>query len=242
MAGQHQHTRTDPLAADLVVVPYVSSWSEETKVRAEVIQRTGVGIAFANETVYDRDREGVLWARKTLRHGQGRPEFGQVHCLRQRHAMRRLLCQVCAQPADRNTDGVLWLLPDYYGEAEGWPENYDLAEPPICLSCVPIAIRRCPALRKGFLGIRARNAPICGVRGLVYRPGPPAPTLVGEYLVRYDHPTIRWTLADQLLRTLQDCTPVDLDHLDCVHRDPQASEDQHVKAVRQRTGTQQPEP
>jgi hypothetical protein len=207
------HSLTDPLAADLVV-PYVTSWSEEKKVRAKVVERPGIGIAFAEETVYDRDREGVLWASKTLRHGKGRPEFGVVHGLRQRHAMRRLLCQVCAQPADRNEDGALWLLPGYYQEAEGWPENYDLAEPPICLPCVPIATQRCPALRKGYLGIRARNAPICGVRGLVYQPGPPGPALVGEYLVRYDHPTIHWTLADQLLRTLHNCTPVNLDQHD----------------------------
>jgi hypothetical protein len=158
--------------------------------------------------------------------------------------MRLLLCQVCGRPADRNADGVLWLLPDYYQEAEGWPENYDLAEPPVCLACVPIATRLCPALRKGFLGIRARHAPISGVRGLVYQPARPAPILLRDYLVRYDNPTIRWTLADQLLRTLQDCTPVDLDHLDCVDhgRDPQEDEDQHVQAVKQRSATQRPGP
>ncbi len=126
--------------------------------------------------------------------------------------MRLLLCQVCGQPADRNDEGVLWLLPDYYAEVEGWPENYDeLAEPPICRSCVPVATRLCPALRRGYLGIRARRAPVCGVRGLVYQPSRPAPVLLRDYSVRYDSTTIRWTLADQLLRTLQDCTPVNLD-------------------------------
>jgi len=156
------------------VVPYVTSWSDEKKLPTEIIMRTsmgiGFGIKFADETVADRDRDGILWTRKPDRHGQGRPEFGNVHSRRQRRAMRLLLCQVCAQPADRTEDGVLWLLPDYYGEAQGWPENYDLAEPPICRSCVPIATRLCPALRRGHLGIRARQAPVCGVRGLVYSP------------------------------------------------------------------------
>ena len=201
------------------VVPYVTSWSEETRQRPEIIMRTsmgfGFGIAFADEKVFDRDRDGVLWTRKTLRHGQGRPRFGDVHSVRQRHAMRRLLCQVCAQPADRDEDGVLWLLPDYYAEAEGWPQDYDLAEPPVCRACVPIATRLCPALRRGHLGIRARSAPVCGVRGVVYGPSRPAPVPLGDYEVRYDNTTIRWTVADQLLRTLQDCTPVDLDQYRC---------------------------
>jgi hypothetical protein len=170
----------------------------------------GFGIAYADETPADRDRDGVLWTRKPNRHGEGRPQFGDVHSVRQRRAMRRLLCQVCGHPADRTAEGVLWLLPDYYAEAEGWPEDYDLAEPPICRACVPVATRLCPALRKGYLGIRARNAPVCGVRGVVYQPARPAPVMLKDYLIRYDNSTIRWTVADQLLRTLRDCTPVDL--------------------------------
>jgi hypothetical protein len=230
------------------VVPYVTSWSEEKKLPAEIIMRTsmgfGFGIGFADEAAADRDRDGVLWTRKPDRHGEGRPEFGNVHSRRQRRAMRLLLCQVCAQPADRDEDGVLWLLPDYYAEAEGWPEGYDLAEPPICRSCVPIATRLCPALRRGHLGIRARSASVCGVRGLVYGPNRPAPTVVGDYHVRYDNTTIRWTVADQLLRTLQDCTPVDLDqYRPAQHgRDPQTDEDQHIAAIRHRRATQRPVP
>jgi hypothetical protein len=217
MAGQQPDTRTDPQAAKLIV-PYITAWSEETRERPEIVMRSsmgiGFGIAFADETAADRDRDGVLWTRKPDRHCQGRPEFGNVHSRRQRRAMRLLLCQVCGQPADRDADGVLWLLPDYYAEAQGWPENYDLAEPPICRSCVAVATRLCPALRRGHLGIRARHAPVCGVRGLVYGPSRPAPVVVGDYEVRYDNSTIRWTVADQLLRTLRGCTSIDLDDLD----------------------------
>jgi hypothetical protein len=238
----HMAGRPLPTVGRGGVVPYVTSWSEEAKQPAAIILRSsmgiGFGIAYADENSTDRDRDGVLWTRRTLRQGHGRPQFGKVHSLRQRRAMRRLLCQVCAQPADRTEDGVLWLLPDYYSEAEGWPENYDLAEPPVCLACVPVATRLCPALRKGYLGIRARNAPVCGVRGLVYQPASPTPVLLRDYLVRSDNTTIRWTVADQLLRTLQDCTTVDLNQ----YNDPQAAEDHHIHAVKQRTGTRSPEP
>jgi hypothetical protein len=127
--------------------------------------------------------------------------------------MRLLLCQVCGQPADRDADGVLWLLPDYYRHHDG-PENYDITEPPICLSCAPIATRLCPDLRNGYLAVRVRDAPVCGVRGLVYRAGHPAPVLIRDELVRIGGPSIRWTVAETLVRKLRGCTFVDLDHPD----------------------------
>jgi hypothetical protein len=192
------------------VVPYIATWSEETKPDVKVIERTQFSIAFADETLADRDRDGLLWTRTTVCPGQGRPQFAVIHSVRQRRAMRRLLCQVCAQPADYTDEGLLWLLPDYYQEAAGWPEDFDLAEPPICRSCVPIAIRLCPALRKGHLAVRSRSAPVSGVKGLVYRAGQPSPVLIRQDLVRRDNPAIHWTVAEQLLRALRDCTMVDL--------------------------------
>jgi hypothetical protein len=195
------------------VVPYIATWSAETKPDVTVIERTQFSIAFADETVADRDRDGLLWTRTTVCPRQGRPQFAVIHSLRQRRAMRRLLCQVCAQPADYTEEDLLWLLPDYYQEAAGWPEDFDLAEPPICQSCVPIAIRLCPALRKGHLAVRARSAPVSGVKGLVYRAGRPSPVLIRQDLVRRDNPAIHWTVAEQLLRALRDCTRVDLKDL-----------------------------
>jgi hypothetical protein len=193
------------------VVPYIATWTEERKPPVRIVTHAWGGIAFADESAGDRDSDGVLWARITAQPSHGRPQFAVIHSLRQRRAMRRLLCQVCAQPADRNQDGVLWLLPDYYRRHDG-PENYDVTEPPICLACAPIAIRLCPALRNGYIAVRARTTPVCGVKGLVYRAGHPAPVLIREELVHRASPAIRWTLAEHLVRTLRECTFVDLDH------------------------------
>src|SRR3989442_68826 len=104
-----------------VTVPYVATWSEERDLPFEVVNRDGRGIAYADEISADRDIHGVLWHRTYSRPRRGRPEFGNVHSLRQRRAMRRLLCQVCGGPADRTQDGVLWLLPDHREDWPGWP-------------------------------------------------------------------------------------------------------------------------
>ncbi|HEX5404314.1 MAG TPA: hypothetical protein VFX16_18650 [Pseudonocardiaceae bacterium] len=93
------------------VVPYVGSWSGEELRPSVVVNRPGGGIGYADETLLDRDEWGVLWTRTAGRIGKGRPLFTKPHPVRQRRAMLRLLCQVCAQPADRSTDGLLWLLP-----------------------------------------------------------------------------------------------------------------------------------
>jgi len=133
--------------------------------------------------------------------------------------MRRLLCQICAKPADRNEQGTLWLLPDMRDDWQGWPENLDLAEPPICMPCARLAAQLCPHLRKGYVTVRARCAPLSGVKGFIYRPGHPAPILVRDDLVTYENRALLgWTLAEQQLRTLHDCTIVSLED-----RDPRRS-------------------
>jgi hypothetical protein len=211
--GDRRLGRPLPMVGRGGVVPYIATWSGERKPPVRIMEHSWGGIGFADETATDRDSDGILWTRITGQPGCGRPQFAVIHSQRQRRAMRRLLCQVCGQPADRNEDGVLWLLPDYYSRHDG-PENFDITEPPICRSCVPIALRLCPALRNGHLTVRARTTPICGVKGLVYRAGSPAPVLIREELVHVNSPAIRWTVAEHLLRTLRDCTTVDVDHQD----------------------------
>lgn len=154
-----------------LVVPYTTSWSTEDSLPMPVVERRGYGIAYADEIVADRDTQGVLWQRTISRPGEGRPEFGKVHSLRQRRAMRRLLCQVCGHPADRTGNGMLWLLPDYRQDWDGWPEGMGNVEPPICRSCVSISVRLCPKLRReGGAVIRVREYPIVGGTGPVVRP------------------------------------------------------------------------
>jgi hypothetical protein len=194
-----------PTDRSRLIVPYITSWSEEQDPHHELIERPGHGIAYRDETLADRDSNGVLWLRTTFRPGQGRPEFGEVHPLRQRRAMQRLLCQVCANPADKTEDGVLWLLRDHRDDWPSWPNEMGVTEPPICADCTHISIRLCPALRHGNMLIRAHSYPIAAVRGVLYRAGR-APVPLGEEVVTLDDPKIRWIRAANLVRKLNKCS------------------------------------
>jgi hypothetical protein len=195
-----------------VVAPYVTSWSGEVDPPCRVVEVPGRGIAYADEVVTDRDRDGVLWFRTLFRPGLGRPEFGKVHPLRQRRAMGRLLCQVCGGPACRTEDGVLWLVRDHRQDWPGWPDGMGEIEPPVCLPCIRLSTQLCPALRKGAVVVRAGRYEIAGVHGALYTGGP-VPELVGRVTVSYDNPAIRWVRATSLVRELRDCTLIELDEL-----------------------------
>jgi hypothetical protein len=197
-------------AASPGVVPYIVSWSAEHMSDVTVIERPGGGIGYLGETLVDRDERGVLWRPMLSLRGQGRPEFGKVHPLRQRHAQIRLLCGICAGPADRNEQGVLWLVRDFRDDWPGWPEGMAVTEPPICLPCARLSIRVCPSLRKGFVALRASQSRIAGVAGIVYRAAKPHPVPVCEDVVAFEDPAIRWTEAAHLLRELTQCTTVEL--------------------------------
>jgi hypothetical protein len=199
-----------PSLARVGIVPYITAWSGEPTLPTRVIDAGRSGIAFDDETLMDRDDHDVLWSRMPSRPGDGRPEFKRVHSLRQRRAMRRLLCQVCAEPADRSDDGVLWLLQDDRGDWPDWPEGMGNTYPPVCLSCARLSIRMCPSLRKGYVAVRAHRFPYSGVYGLRYRPGYPDPIPLDAAVVAYTSPAIVWTCAVQLVRSLHDCTIVDL--------------------------------
>jgi hypothetical protein len=189
--------------------PYITSWSTEKDPPHQLIERRGIGVGYLDETLIDRDDKGVLWYRTLARPREGEPDFGRVHPLRQRRAMRRLLCQVCAGPADQSGEGVLWLLKDHRGDWPGWPENMAVTEPPVCLPCVRVASRLCPALRNGAVTIRVRRAPVSGVRGTLYRSGGGlVPVEAGEATFPYDDPGVRWVRAASLVRELHDCTIV----------------------------------
>jgi hypothetical protein len=191
-----------------VVAPYITAWSEEFDPPFRLVERRGGGIAYVDETMTDRDSNGVLWFRTPFRHGHGRPEFGQVHPLRQRRTMLRLLCQVCAGPADRTDDGVLWLLQDHREDWPSWPEGMGVTEPPICLPCIRTSVRMCPALRRGAAAVRVRSFPVAAVYGILYAGS--RPVAVGAATVRLDDPAIRWVRAVSLIRELRGCTLIPL--------------------------------
>ncbi|MFE3096292.1 hypothetical protein ACFXG1_21015 [Streptomyces sp. NPDC059248] len=124
----------------------------------------GAGIGYADETPYDRDADGVLWTRVPSSPGRGRPEFGQVHLMRQRRAMRRMLCQVCGEAADRDENGTLWLL----GSDED--EYLTTSHPPVCAPCAVLSLRVCPHLRRRHTLIRVRSCVPLGVHGVLHAP------------------------------------------------------------------------
>jgi hypothetical protein len=188
-------------------VPYITSWSAEAPPPSAIVSSSGGGgIAYADEIVGDRDSLGILWARSPSARGRGTPQFGRIHTARQRRAMRRLLCQVCGGPADRDDEGILWVLKDHRADWPGWPNGMGVTEPPICAPCLAIATRACPALRRGHVVIRARGAEIAGVHGLRYAPGPRGPLPVGASVFSYGSPELAWVQASQLVRELHDTT------------------------------------
>lgn len=194
------------------LVPYITQWSaEKPRVRPRVIvRRDGRGIGYADERTYDRDEHGVLWNRTPSLPGQGRPEFGKVHNWRQIQAMERLLCQVCGKPADRDEQGVLWLLGEDPNAPETWPARLTTTHPPLCVPCATWSIRLCPHLRKQYTALRVRAFERWGVHGALYRPGPRGPQAVDVGAVAFDEPLIHWVRAGQLVMRLRDFTIVDL--------------------------------
>ncbi|BBB00071.1 hypothetical protein RVR_6962 [Actinacidiphila reveromycinica] len=200
-------------------VPYIATWSAEERAAGPLVLRPdGRGIGYPDEVPHDRDAEGVLWMRAGLARGRGKPSFGAVHPARQRRAMRLLLCQVCAGPADRDDDGVLWLLGDDRDDWPGWPEEMGATHPPICRPCAVASLRLCPYLRRGHVAYRVARPRIAGVHGMLFAPpdaGPagPAdrrPVPVGPALVPYGDPLAPWLLAAQLAMELRACTPAPL--------------------------------
>ncbi|MEU7158512.1 hypothetical protein [Streptomyces chrestomyceticus] len=191
-------------------VPYIARWSAEAEISTPVVPaRGGTGIAFPDEIPGDRDRHGVLWMRREVNPGAGEPQLSLVHSVRQRYAMRRLRCQVCRQPADRNEQGVLWLLEDGRADRLDWPESELTAHPPACAgACVETAIERCRHLRDNWVTVRVNEPVVDGVYGRLYRPGRPLPAPVTKVTRLYEAPDVLWVLASQLVATLNGCTVV----------------------------------
>jgi hypothetical protein len=198
------------------VVPYIGSWTGEANCPTQVVRRPDNGIGYLDETILDRDQSGVLWTRIASRVGVGSPLFKSLHPVRQRRAMSRLLCQVCAQPADHTERGTLWLAPgDEVGGRPGWPGEMTTIHPPLCVACARISVRMCPALRQGATAVRAHSR-VRGVNGVVFAPAGRYPGLSvtdRAEVIPYGDPEVAWVQATLLARSLYDATVIDLDGL-----------------------------
>ncbi|MER6911190.1 hypothetical protein ABT354_05910 [Streptomyces sp. NPDC000594] len=181
-------------------VPYITQWSGESPSKVRVVVRRG-RLAYADERSYDRDPRGVLWRRIPSMPGKGKPDFGAVHSLRQRLAMANLLCQVCGKPADRDDRGVLWLLGEASDDPSSWPQGLETAHPPVCRPCATLATKACPHLRRRYVTLRVQSWTPAGVHGAFYRPSHD-PVPVDARGIPFDSPAIRWTIAAQLIVTL----------------------------------------
>ncbi|WP_328911757.1 MULTISPECIES: hypothetical protein [unclassified Streptomyces] len=192
-------------------VPYIARWSGERDAPMPVVMRKGGrGIGYADERSLDRDGGGVLWSRTPSQPGRGTPEFGKVHSLRQRIAMAGLRCQICGGPADRNRDGVLWLVDAAPGELSHGAEY--TSHPPVCRPCAHRSVHACPHLRTNVTALRVRDFAASGVNGVLYHPARPVPVAAEANRFDLRDPRITWVRAYQTITTLRDFTVIDLDN------------------------------
>lgn len=124
-----------------------------------------------------RDELGWLWT-PSPNDRSGKPEWSQVHPGRQRQAMDHLLCQVCGRLTSHD---AFWIVESEWVEdakrrralaalaGRTGPAQIITPHPPVCRSCHPIAMRHCPALRRGhWLTLTAERAVAVGVLADVY--------------------------------------------------------------------------
>nr|WP_237540552.1 hypothetical protein [Streptomyces sp. SID4917] len=192
------------------IVPYIAFWSSEHRPPGVVIVK-GPGIAYADEGPYERDDLGVLWKRVGWSPGKGRPEFGRVHFLRQRRAMRKLLCQICGGPSDRTGEGTLWLVGEDVDGPELWEPGYVTTHPPVCVPCAVTSVKVCPHLRERYVALRVRTFVPTGVHGALYRPGGAFPVAYDADGVPFESWQLGWVLAAQLIMEFHEFTVVDLE-------------------------------
>jgi hypothetical protein len=133
-----------------------------------------------------------------------------VHTVRQRRAMSRVLCQVCAGP------GEIWMTPALLWDAHlakqaiGAP--YPTGDPPVCRACARVAARYCPELGRGRLYLAPRAWAITAVRGQVADPvgggfGPPRVVDLPTGSATPERAALRLMLAKGLVATLYDPVP-----------------------------------
>jgi hypothetical protein len=190
------------------LVPYITLWTSESVRRPAVVQRGREGIGYADERPDDRDPRGVLWDRTPSSPGVGRPDFGKVHALRQRDAMRDLLCQMCGHPVSASRGGVLWLLSREEYDPDRAPSRIETVNPPVCLPCAHLSVTACPHLRKGYVALRVRSFEVAGVFGARYWPGPRGVEIAGTLNAAYGRPEVQWTRASRLVMRLRRFAPV----------------------------------
>ncbi|MCX4674895.1 hypothetical protein OG413_06070 [Streptomyces sp. NBC_01433] len=157
-----------------LLTPYVASRSTDKGMPESTLTveftANGPRLTYRNPRPEDRDKHGNLWVRVEESPDPGHVQYDSLHSTRQRTCMEHLLCQICAQPADRNKDG--WLFIDWQREDSPptWPEKSLTTMPPLCTEHARISLRQCPFLRRGeHVLLRVRKPHLYGVSGTLYR-------------------------------------------------------------------------
>ena len=189
------------------VVPYITAYENEKLLQPRIVRRRdAAGIAYADETPYDRDLYGVLWERVSMpsKANRGEPRFMEVNPFRQRRAMLDMLCQVCGKHTESgHEDGSLFLFRDVgIRDFEGMPTS----SPPVHPQCAQTAVEQCPMLRDGHVAVWVEYAPAWGVSGTLFDRRTlqevPADRLVK---VPYGAEGIAWVRAARFMVSLHGC-------------------------------------
>ncbi|MEE1789380.1 hypothetical protein PUR28_01045, partial [Streptomyces sp. BE308] len=89
-----------------LLTPYVASRSTDRGMPESALTvaftASGPRLAYRATRPPDRARHGHLGVRIEDSPDPGHVQYDSLHSTRQRTCMEHLLCQICAQPADRN--------------------------------------------------------------------------------------------------------------------------------------------
>jgi hypothetical protein len=208
-SGQAQ-TAPERLRFKGLTVPYVTCWSGEKLLRVPPLRRTPDGLAFQDESPYDRDPHGVLRLRMNIARGRGKPQLGDMHALRQRRAMLDLLCQVCSRSCpDLDARRTL-----FFALRTPIREEDRTLAPPVCPPCAIESAEACPKLREGCVLAWVERPESWGVAGDAFDPKTlrwiPSEDMV---YVPYGSPAARWTIGVQVVVSLHGVTPASWDEV-----------------------------
>ncbi|MFJ2603764.1 hypothetical protein ACIO13_02075 [Streptomyces sp. NPDC087425] len=199
-----------------LTTPYVAARaSDKAPLKSELTIEygpTGPRLAYTTKRPNDRDAHGNLWLRvDESPDNPGRVLYDCMHSTRQRRCMEGMLCQICAQPADRDKQGWLfidWRRPD---SPPTWPERSVTSMPPLCAEHAQLSLRQCPFLRRDeHVLLRVRKPHLYGVSGTLHRLTPNGWVSSDTgYLSPYSEPRFPGMLASFLHRELRGVTVVD---------------------------------
>lgn len=129
-----------------LIVPWVTRWTSERRdlpMQPHLDSGTGkVVLDYIEPEPGDRV-DGVLWMREGGSRGEGDPEWSQVSTARQRACMLDPRCQVCGTIIEGTE--IPWLLPASAMDRKT-RTGLTTMTPPICETCIPIAMASCPQL------------------------------------------------------------------------------------------------